>query len=112
MKAMRFAVLMLMIVFLALAGTTLAQQKSLKIFMSPRSTVPTADMVKNITEKCPNATLTLQSKESDYMLEAGGWSGHYRFTLFKKGGEAVYATQTAMLSNAVKDVCKYMNAQK
>jgi hypothetical protein len=45
------------------------------------------------------------------MLEAWGWSGNYKFTVFAHGGDAVYATSTVRLGNAVKDVCKYINAQ-
>jgi hypothetical protein len=46
------------------------------------------------------------------MLEAWGWSGHYKFTVFKHGGDAVFSTSTVMLSNAVKDVCHYVSSQK
>jgi hypothetical protein len=45
------------------------------------------------------------------MLEAWGWSGNYKFTVFQKGGQAVYGTSTVLLSNAVKDVCKFVNSQ-
>jgi hypothetical protein len=47
--------------------------------------------------------------KSDYMLEAVGWPNGYKFVLFRKGGQVVYATSTAWLSNSVKDVCKYIN---
>jgi hypothetical protein len=80
-----------------------------KIVLSPASRVPSADIVKNLDDKCPNVRLTLNSRESDYMLDARGWPENYRFTLFRKGGTAVFATHTVMLSNAVKDVCKYVN---
>jgi len=83
-----------------------------KVVMSPSSTVPKADLLKNLGDKCPNVSLVLDSTKSDYMLEAAWWAGEYKFTLYKKGGEAVYATSTHMLSNAVKDVCHYVNAQK
>lgn len=82
---------------------------SMKIVLSPASRVPSADIVKNLQEKCPNVTLTLNSKDSDFMLDARGWPQHYRFTLYRKGGTAVFATSTILLSNAVKDVCKYVN---
>jgi hypothetical protein len=81
----------------------------IKLYLSPASTVPSADIVKNLMYKCPNVTVTLNSKESDYMLEARGWPEHYRFTLFRKGGDAAFATSTVLLSNAVKDVCRYVN---
>jgi|GEM_PF-1361833 len=82
---------------------------AVKLYMSPASTVPSADIVKNLMYKCPNVTVTLNSRESDYMLQARWWPEHYRFTLFRKGGDAVFATTTILLSNAVKDVCKYVN---
>lgn len=95
------------------AGAALAGPKqskpALKLYLSPASTVPSADIVKNLMYKCPNVTVTLNSKDSDYMLEARGWPNHYRFTLFHKGGDAAFATSTVLLSNAVKDVCKYVN---
>jgi hypothetical protein len=83
-----------------------------KVVMSPASTIPKADLLKHLGDKCPNVSLVLDSTKSDYMLEAGWWAGEYKLTLFKKGGDAVYSTSTHMLSNAVKDVCHYVNAQK
>ena len=94
------------------AGAAIAKEHSkapVKLYLSPASTVPSADVVKNLMYKCPNVTVTLNSKESDYMLEARGWPEHYRFTVFRKGGDAAFATSTVLLSNAVKDVCKYVN---
>lgn len=80
-----------------------------KLVLSPASRVPSADIVKNLNDKCPNVHLTLNSGESDYMLDARWFPQNYRFTLFRKGGTAVFATHTVLLSNAVKDVCKYVN---
>ena len=99
------------IVLFTCAWTTAPQPRPLKLVLSPASTVPSADLMKNLGSRCPNVSITLDSKKSDYMLEAWGWSGHYKFTVYKKGGEAVYSTSTVMLSNAVKDVCHYVNAQ-
>lgn len=86
--------------------------KPLKVLLSPASTVPAGDIMKYLNEKCPNVTITLDSTKSDYMLTARGWSGQYRFTLYRHGGDLVFGTHTVMLSNAVKDVCKYVNSQK
>jgi hypothetical protein len=97
------------VLFVACIGTSLAAPPPVKLFMSPASNVPSAEVLKNLSDKCPNVSITLNSKESDYMLEAKGWPGHYRFTLFKKGGDALYATQTQYLHNSVKDVCHYIN---
>lgn len=88
------------------------QPKPVKLVLSPASTIPTADILKNLRVKCPNVSITLDSMKSDYMLEAGGWPGNYKFALFKPGGQAVFGTTTHMLSNAVKDVCGYIKKQK
>ncbi len=84
--------------------------RPLKIFLSPASNIPKADVMKNLSDRCPNVTITLDPKKSDYMVEARWlpW-GRYDFTVFKHGGDAVYGTQTTFLHNAVKDVCHYMN---
>jgi hypothetical protein len=44
------------------------------------------------------------------MLEATRWPDHYKFTLFRRGGDAVFSTSTHLMSNSVKDVCHYVNA--
>jgi hypothetical protein len=109
---MKKIVLGLFMLLLTGAGTAKAQTKPLKLFLSPASTVASADIVKNLGNKCSNVSITLDSKKSDFMLEAWGWSGHYKFTVFKHGGDAVFSTSTVMLSNAVKDVCHYVSSQK
>jgi hypothetical protein len=88
-----------------------AEPKPVKLVLSPASTVPRADIMKHIVDKCPNVSFVPASRKSDFMLEAWGWSGNYKFTVFQKGGQAVYGTSTVLLSNAVKDVCKFVNSQ-
>ena len=87
-----------------------APGKPLKIVLSRQSTVDPVQIMKHLSQKCPNVTLTTNPKRSDFMVHAGGWSGNYRFLVIAKGGDTVYATQTNLLSNAVKDVCRYLNA--
>jgi hypothetical protein len=99
---------MLLLAFAAGIG---AEPKPVKLVLSPASTVPRADIMKHIVDKCPNVSFVLDSRKSDFMLEAWGWSGTYKFTVFQKGGQAVYSTSTVLLSNAVKDVCKFVNSQ-
>ena len=50
------------------------------------------------------------SEKSDFMLQAWGWSGNYNITVFQHGGTAVYGTSTVTLSNAVKDVCHFLQS--
>jgi hypothetical protein len=104
--------LILGLALLFAAGVASAQVvpgRPLKLVLSRQSTVSPVDIMKNISEKCPNVTITANSARSDFMLYAGGWSGEYRFMLIAKGGDTVYATKTQLLSNAVKDVCRYLN---
>jgi hypothetical protein len=85
--------------------------RPLKIVLSRQSTVDPVEIVKHLGQKCPNVTLTTNPKNSDFMLHAGGWSGNYRFLVIAHGGDTIYATETSLLSNAVKDVCKFLNTQ-
>ncbi|HEY4741293.1 MAG: hypothetical protein WA734_06540 [Candidatus Acidiferrales bacterium] len=110
MKSFRLSSIALLLLFAASAIPAYAQKVPVRIFMSPRSNVPLADVVKNLNDKCSNATVVSDSLKSDYMLEAVGWPNGYKFVLFRKGGQVVYATSTAWLSNSVKDVCKYINS--
>jgi len=110
MNKMLLGVAALVLAFAGTAGTAAAQAKpTVKIFISPNSRIPSADIMKNLVNKCPNATITLDSLKSDFMLEAI-WAGKYRFTVYRRGGTAVYATETEWISNAVKDVCKFINS--
>ena len=85
-----------------------AEPRPLKIFLSPASNIPKPDVMKNLSDKCPNVSITNDSRQSDFMVEAR-WVGRYEFTVYKHGGDAVYGTQTTLLHNAVKDVCHYIN---
>jgi hypothetical protein len=86
--------------------------KALKIVMARQSNVPSVDIMKNLSEKCPNVTITTNPERSDYMLRAI-WTpdDRYRFEVIAKGGDAIYATKTVLLSNAVKDVCKFLDSR-
>jgi hypothetical protein len=86
-------------------------ERPLKIVLSRRSMVDPVEITKHLSQKCPNVTLTTNPKNSDFMLQAEGWSGNYRFLVIAHGGDMIYATETALLSNAVKDVCKFLNSQ-
>src|SRR5487761_751333 len=53
--------------------------KPLKLVLARQSTADPVEIMKHLSQKCPNITLTTNPKTSDYMLYAGGWSGDYRF---------------------------------
>ena len=86
--------------------------KQLKLVINRQSNVPEVDIMKNLSEKCPNVTITTNPERSDYMLKAI-WTpdDRYRFEVIAKGGDSLYATKTVLLSNAVKDVCHFLNTR-
>jgi hypothetical protein len=92
------------------AGVSQAQSKMVRLYIAPNSTVAPPDIMKNLVSQCPNTTITIDPKKSDFMLQAWGWSGNYKFTVFQRGGTAVYSTSTVRLSNAVKDVCHFVKS--
>ena len=84
----------------------------LKLVLARQSTADPVQIMKHLNQTCPNITLTTNPKSSDYMLYAGGWSGGYRFMMIAKGGDTIYAKETVLLSNAVKSVCKFLDARE
>jgi hypothetical protein len=92
------------------AGVAQGQTKTVGLYIAPDSTVAVPDIMKNLVSKCPSTTITIDPLKSDFMLQAGGWSGNYKFTVFQHGGTAVYGTTTVTLSNAVKDVCHFLQS--
>ncbi len=89
------------------------QTKPVRLYISPDSTVAVPDVMKNLVSKCPNTTITVDPVKSDFMLQARGGSGNYKLTVFKFGGvaiTAIYGATTVTLSNAVKDVCYFLQS--
>jgi hypothetical protein len=109
-KVKKLIVLMAIILFAGVAGAgPETGGRPLKLVMARQSNVPAVDVMKNLSEKCPNVSITTNPESSDFLLDARGWPGEYRFMIVAKGGDMLYATKTQLLSNAVKDVCKYLN---
>jgi hypothetical protein len=111
MKKSLLGFAMLFLVGVAPAVNAQSAGKPLKIVLSRQSTVDPVEIIKHLGRQCPNVTITTNPKNSDYMLHAGGWSGSYRFLVIAHGGDTIYATETTLLSNAVKDVCKFLYSQ-
>jgi hypothetical protein len=84
--------------------------RPLKIVLTRQSNVDPVEIMKHFSQKCPNVTLTTNPKRSDFMINAL-WAGNYRFMVIQKGGDTIFATQTTLLSNAVKDVCHFLNTR-
>jgi hypothetical protein len=86
--------------------------RQMKVVLARQSTADPIEIMKHLSQNCPNITITTNPKTSDYMLYAGGWSGGYRFMVIAKGGDTIYATETVLLSSAVKNVCKFLDARQ
>lgn len=87
-----------------------ASARPLKIVLTRQSNVDPVEIMKHLSQKCPNVTLTTNPRRSDFMINAQ-WAGNYRFMVIQKGGDTIFATQTTLLSNAVKDVCRFLNTR-
>ena len=109
---MKWVLPAMILFFLMSAGSLSAQSRPVRLYLAPSSTVSAADVIKNLDNKCSNVSVTVNSRNSDFMLQAGGWSGSYRFVVFQHGGQAVFSTSTVLLSNAVKDVCHFVNGPR
>ena len=109
----KLIVVLAILMFSGVAGAgSEVSGKPLKIVIERHSTVPVVEIVKNFSDKCPNVTITTNLEHSDYMLQALGWPGDgYHFMIIAKGGDSLYATKTVLLSNAVKDVCHFLNTR-
>ena len=108
----RTALLSLAVLAVFAASIAGAQSRPLRIVLAPRSTADPVEVMKHFSKNCANVAITTSERNSDYMLYAGGWSGNYRFMLIRKGGDVLFTTETALLSNSVKNVCKYLNSHQ
>jgi len=104
----QLAVLMLASVYL------LAETKPTKVNLTS-STLPTAAIVKQLADQCPNVGIT-RNEQADYSLEVAGGDrtnphGNrlFEFTLFDRKGDVIFTTRTRQLHNAIKDLCSYIN---
>lgn len=111
MKRILMAAAVTAILYFGLAAGSPADPRPIKLFMKPTSMVPTSQIVRHLSSHCPNVSITIVSKKSDYELEANGLSGAYNLNLYAHGGARIYSTQTQRLGNAVKDVCQFLNSQ-
>lgn len=109
MRKVALTVAVLLFASLAVAKPK-TDPRPLKLVMARQSSVDPVEIIKHLNEKCPNVTITTNPRHSDFMLYAG-WGGNYRLMIIKHGGDTIYATETVLLSNAVKNVCRFLDAQ-
>ncbi len=71
----------------------------------------TAEIIKTLSERCPNVTVTLRQDRADYVLliEHEGGKGLLRrdnkFVVFNKDGDAFRSGSTKTIGSSVKDAC-------
>jgi len=114
----------LIVAVLALVCGTglLAQQAAKRVFLSPKSTISTAEIAEGLGKYCPNVVLTQNEAKADYVLEAaetisadeGTTQRHWHFTLFNPDGDVLLTTHPEYhLSHKFKHhfeaVCKFIN---
>jgi len=105
-------------IVIALSSVTWGQRATVRIALTPRSTVGSGEVEQNLAKECRDITLTLDGDKADYLLEADFNTSPYRqehgveLTLFSKNGDAVFHTKTRQTRNAFKDVCKFLNVSK
>lgn len=79
------------------------------------SSMPSAEVVKHLSEQCRNTVLTIDSSKAKFLLEANvrEKAPQYLFALFDAAsGDALYYTETNVTSNAFKDVCEFLKLKK
>ena len=109
----RKALLPATVVAVLCAASTFAQPErgTIRVVLSPRSTADRFEVTKHFGESCRTVLITSNEHDSDFMVVAGGWSGDDRFMVIRKGGAVLYVTETMLLSNSVKNVCKFLNTR-
>jgi hypothetical protein len=88
-------------------------QKAKQIAITDKSDILTSDILRGLQKYCPNVAITNDVAKSDYTLEAvkkDRLYHHCGLTLFDHNGKAIYSTETAQVSNAIKNVCQAINA--
>ena len=101
---------LLMILFLS----TAVAAAPIRISLTPRSNVSTSEVGKDLDKHCPSVVLVMDAEKADYLLEAwdtGAGAGRkpYKFTVFNRGGDRIFSTETRGLAGAVKDVCAFVS---
>jgi hypothetical protein len=116
----------LFIIAILLASVAVsAQDKPVKVFLTPDSTnsatsvVPLGQVAQAFERKeCSGITLTRDNSKADYVLDIGAngllSSPHWRYvaTLLSPSGDILFHTQTTRFESSMKDVCNYIRIGK
>jgi hypothetical protein len=98
--------------------TSLAWGQDVKrIALTPTSSVPSATIFTEIGKHCSGLVLTMDASKADYLLEAVGndprnHRHNFELTLFESNGDVLTQSRTALLGNAIKDICRTIGRAK
>jgi hypothetical protein len=105
---------MLLVAWLFLPLSVSTQGPPIRVAVSSTSTIELRELNRAFHKKCSNVVLNHDPSRADFALEAirrttnpvdSGEVSRYRFTLFDRGGNAIYSTSPYKFSNAVNNVC-------
>jgi hypothetical protein len=104
-------------VLLLCAVTTVAQAPAtVKIALSPKSTVPKAEVAKALDEKCDGAVLVTDAAQANYILEAtdaGTSSAHqYKLALSDHNRQVFQVDKASSVASAMVNICGFLHIRK
>jgi hypothetical protein len=116
---------LILVVLVFICGTALlGQEKTKRVFLSPKSTITTSEVAEGFQKSCPNVVLTQNEAKADYVLEAaettsayeGSTSRHWHFTLFNPDGDVLLTTHPEMhfahkFKHHFEAVCQFINGR-
>ena len=82
--------------FALVASVAYAQSRPIKIALTSSSTVPSADIFKDMADQCPNVSVTLDAGKADFTIEASKMRRRFKFTLFDRVNLQVFSTSIAL----------------
>jgi hypothetical protein len=100
-----------------------AASATVRISITGKSNISTAEIGKSFDSQCSEVVVALDVEKADYLLEAidrgtgrgagrGRSTARYEVTLFNRGGDRVFSSETVYLGNAFKDVCSFIRKQR
>jgi hypothetical protein len=104
----------LLLFLMLVTYSTGAQEDTIKLFNSPRSTVSAAELSRGFASHCPAVHITDNLEGATYKLEAIDNElvrKPYKFALFDSKGDNIFSTETRLLPSAIKDVCNFIQGK-
>jgi len=106
----------LAVLCLCAAATSAQTPATVKIALSPKSTVAKADIQKAMNEKCDGAVLVGDAAQADYVLEAtdsGTASAHhYKLALSDHKHQVFQVDGASDVGHAMVNICGFLQIRK